>query len=158
MRPQSRSKFETAIICALPLEFDAVEALFDEHYDNTIYGKQQGDENFYRTGRAGYHSIVLACLPGIGKGSAASVTSNLLVSFARVNLALVVGICGVLPYPSANTELILGDIIINYSIVEYYFGRQYPDGFQLNVRVRETLDRMNWRLRTFLSGLKTSRM
>ena len=40
MRPQSRSEFETAIICALPLEFDAVDALFDEHYDNTVYGKQ----------------------------------------------------------------------------------------------------------------------
>lgn len=53
MRPQSRSKFETAIIRALPLEFDAVEALFDEHYDNIVYGKQQGDENFYRTGRIG---------------------------------------------------------------------------------------------------------
>lgn len=89
---------------------------------------------------------MLAFLPGIGKGSAASVTSNLLVSFARVNLALVVGICGRVPYPSANTELILGDIIINGSIVEYDFGRQYPDGFQLNVGVRETLDRMNWGL------------
>jgi nucleoside phosphorylase len=158
MRPQSRSEFETAIICALPLEFDAVEALFDEHYDDTVYGKQQGDENFYRTGRISQHSIVLACLPGIGKGSAASVASNILVSFVKVNLALVVGICGGVPYPSANTELILGDVIISDSIVEYDFGSQYPDGFQPNVRVRETLDRTNRGLRTFLSGLKTSRM
>jgi hypothetical protein len=50
MRPQSRNEFETAIICALPLEFDAVEALLDEYYDGlgSTYGKQYGDANWYR--------------------------------------------------------------------------------------------------------------
>lgn len=32
MLPRTRDEFEIAVICALPLEADAVEALFDEHY------------------------------------------------------------------------------------------------------------------------------
>lgn len=42
MRPRSRNEFEIAIICALPLEYDAVEALFDDIYDVSgvaAYGK-----------------------------------------------------------------------------------------------------------------------
>lgn len=131
MRPQSRHEFETAIICALPLEFDAVEALFDECYDEfrSTYGQQEGDGNWYRTGRIGRHNIVLACLSRMGKGSAASVASSLRVSFVKVKLAILVGICGGVPFPSQQTELILGDVIISDSVLEYDFGRQYPDGF-----------------------------
>jgi hypothetical protein len=33
LRPRSRNDFTIAIMCALPLEADAVEALFDETYD-----------------------------------------------------------------------------------------------------------------------------
>jgi nucleoside phosphorylase len=39
-------------------------------------------------------------MPGIGKGSAASVASSLQVSYPDVQLALVVGICGGAPSPS----------------------------------------------------------
>lgn len=34
MRPRSRNGFHIAIICALPLEGDTVESLFDETYDH----------------------------------------------------------------------------------------------------------------------------
>lgn len=40
MRPKSRNDFTIAIICALPLEVEAVEALFDETYDR--FGKHYG--------------------------------------------------------------------------------------------------------------------
>jgi hypothetical protein len=55
MRPQSRNEFETAIICALPLEFDAIEAVLDEYYDGL---GSIGDANWYRAGRVGQHNIV----------------------------------------------------------------------------------------------------
>jgi nucleoside phosphorylase len=139
MRPQSRHEFETAIICALPLEFDAVEALFDEHYDEfgQTYGRQRGDANWYP--------------------SAASVASSLQVSFIGVNLALVVGICGGIPFPSERTETILGDVIISDSVIEYDFGRQHPDGFRRKSGVNENLGRPSRDIRTFLSLLKTHR-
>jgi nucleoside phosphorylase len=61
-------------------------------WENT-YGKQPGDANAYMNGRIGKHNVVLCYLPGMGKGSAASVTSSLQVSYTDVELALVVGIC-----------------------------------------------------------------
>lgn len=161
MRPRSRDEFETAIICALALEFDAVEALFDETYDGfgvSAYGKQPGDPNWYRTGRIGPHDVVLTCLPEMGKASAASVASNLQVSFPGVNLGLLVGICGAVPFPSEHTEVILGDVIVSDKVVEYDFGKLYPDGFRQNRVVKETLGGPNRTIRSFLSGLKTRRM
>jgi hypothetical protein len=52
-RPQGRGDFEIAVICALPIECDAVEALFDEFWeDDQTYGKAPGDPNAYSTQRS----------------------------------------------------------------------------------------------------------
>jgi hypothetical protein len=60
-QPLDRNAFQIAIICALPVESDAVEAFFDEFWeeDNT-YGKAAGDSTAYTTGRIGRHNVVLA--------------------------------------------------------------------------------------------------
>jgi hypothetical protein len=160
MIPKSCADFEIAIICALPLEFDAVEALFDEHYDSAAYAQQHGDANFYRTGRFHQHNVVLACLPEMGKRSAASVASSLQCSFANIYLTLLVGICGGVPYhlgKTGETELILGDVIISSNIVEYDFGKQYPDKFQPRDGLIDTIGR-DRRIQTLLAALRTSRL
>jgi nucleoside phosphorylase len=158
-RPTSRSDFAIAIICALPLEADAVEAVFDETYDrlSKIYGKQPGDGNSYINGRIGEHNIVLCYMPGTGKGSAASVASSLRVSYTRIQLALVVGICGGVPHPSSDQQIFLGDVIISNAVVEYDFGRQYPSGFRRKTDVKDTLGRPDREIRTLLTGLKARR-
>lgn len=160
MIPRSCADFDIAIICALPVEFDAVEALFDEHYDSAVYEKQHGDANFYRTGRIHQHNVVLACLPEMGKRSAATVASSLQCTFTDIYLTLLVGICGGVPYPYSKTreaELILGDVIISSSIVEYDFGKQYPDKFQPRDGLIDTIGR-DRRIRTLLAALKTFRL
>ncbi|KAL4971905.1 putative kinesin light chain [Aspergillus desertorum] len=156
MRPRSRDDFAIAIICALPLEADAVEALFDEHYDRLgkYYGKQRGDANAYINGRIGKHDVVLCYMPGMGKGSAAGVASSLQVSYAGIELALVVGICGGAPPPPKYQEIFLGDVIISDSVIEYDFGRQYPGGFQRKTGVKDTLSRPGREIRTLLNGLR----
>jgi nucleoside phosphorylase len=155
-RPESRRDFEIAIVCALPVEFDAVEASLDEHYG--AYGKQRGDLNFYRTGRIDKYNIVLAHLPEMGKRSAASVASSLLISFPRIDLTILTGICGGVPFPSADTELILGDAIISSKVAEYDFGKLYPDGFQQRQAFTDTLGRADRDIRSLLSALKTRRL
>lgn len=158
MIPRSCADFDIAIICALPVEFDAVEALFDQHYDSTVYRKQHGDANFYRTGRIHEHNVVLACLPEMGKRSAASVASSLQCTFTNIHLTLLAGICGGVPYPPGKrgeTELILGDVIISSSIVEYDSGKQYPDKFQLRDGLIDTIGR-DRHTRTLLAALRTS--
>ncbi|GCB20428.1 hypothetical protein AAWM_03313 [Aspergillus awamori] len=62
--------FRRAIICALPHEFDAVEALFDENYCNVPSDGHHRDSNYYRTGRIGADYVVLTCLAEMGKGDA----------------------------------------------------------------------------------------
>jgi hypothetical protein len=156
MRPRSRNDFAIAIICALPLEADAVEALFDEHYDRfgQYYGKQQGDANSYLNGRIGKHDVVLCYLPRMGKRSAASVVSNLQVSYTGIELALVVGICGGGPRPPKYQEIFLGDVIISDSVIEYDFDKQYPGGFKRKSGVNGTLGRLDREVQTCLNGLR----
>lgn len=118
MRPSSRDKFAIAIICMLTLEGKAVEELFDETYNGLgeHYRKEPGDDNAYVNGRIG-HNVVVCYMPGIGKGSAASVASSLKISYTRIEVAPVMGICGGAPYPLSGGEIFLGDVIVSDSVV-----------------------------------------
>ncbi|KAH8703639.1 hypothetical protein BGW36DRAFT_89419 [Talaromyces proteolyticus] len=157
MPPTSRDEIDVAIICALPLEVDAVDALFDECYDNL----EETDENELRNynistvGRIGRHYVALVQLPGIGKSSAAGVTSTLLLNFTAIRLVLLVGICGGVPFPSKGTEMLLGDIVIGDSVVEYDFGRRYPAGFERKGGEKCNNDR---NLKSFIANLKTKKI
>src|SRR5690349_20430754 len=66
-RPVTRRDFEIAVICALPLEADAVEALFDRRWggDDLSHGKAPGDPNAYSAGALGRHNVVLAHMSGM---------------------------------------------------------------------------------------------
>ncbi|KAI1064311.1 hypothetical protein LB506_007868 [Fusarium annulatum] len=160
-RPVSRADFPLAIICALSFEADAIEALFDEHWDCNVYSKAPGDPNSYSTGRIGHHNVVLAYMPEAGKASGAAVATNCRVSFPHVKLAIVVGICGVIPFTpgprDAHHEIILGDVIVSQSVVQHDLGRQYPDSFEYKDANEEALGRPNIEIRSLLSKLKTLR-
>ncbi|KAE8135079.1 nucleoside phosphorylase domain-containing protein [Aspergillus pseudotamarii] len=160
MRPSTRDEFEIAIVCALPVECDAVLASFDETFDKSgqIYGKHPGDVNVYANGRIGLHNVVLSHMPGMGKVNAAGVASHLCISFPGIKLALVVGICGGVPFPTSTAsnraEVILGDVVVSDCIVEYDFGRQYPDGFRLRGNIQDVPGRPSRQIRAVLSSLK----
>jgi nucleoside phosphorylase/tetratricopeptide (TPR) repeat protein len=132
--PSSREEFDVAIICALPLEFDAAVSVLDEIWDDAggpALGKSRSDLNTYVNGRIGAHNVVLVLLSQrMGKVSAAISASDLRHSYPNVRLALLVGICGGVPLPGGETEILLGDVAISSSLVQYDFGRRYPDGFQ----------------------------
>ncbi|OQE15950.1 hypothetical protein PENSTE_c026G03003 [Penicillium steckii] len=130
MRPKTRHEFTIAIICALSIEAEPVEELFDEVYDRrgAIYSKQRGDPNIYVTGKIGTHDVVLSYMPGIGRAAAASVAASLRMSYTGIQLGLVVGICGATPTLKGQ-QIFLGDVIMSDSVTQYDFGRQYPGGF-----------------------------
>ncbi|KAL3430008.1 nucleoside phosphorylase domain-containing protein [Aspergillus tetrazonus] len=155
MEPSSRDEFEIAIICALTREADAVEALFDDIYNkfSRRYSKQTGDVNTYINGRLGSHDVVLCYLPENGKRSAAA-AANLRVSYPNIKLALVVGICGGIPFvPPNKTEVIMGDVILSNSVVKYNFGKQYPDEFRRRSDPREILGRASAEIKAFSLAL-----
>ncbi|KAF7536244.1 hypothetical protein G7Z17_g13079 [Cylindrodendrum hubeiense] len=155
-RPTTRYGFNIAIICALTIEADAVEALFDQYWDDDgpHYDKAPGDSNTYSTGSIGRHNVVLAYMPGMGKASSAAVATNCRVSFPNIKLALVVGVCGAVPFvPSSDNEIVLGDVIISSGIVQYDLGRQLPDRFVRKDTLLESLGRPNPEIRGLLAKL-----
>lgn len=156
LRPKDRNGFEIAIICALRSEADAVEALFDEYWDEDgdRYGKAPEDTNAYTTGVIGRHNVVLAHMPGMGKSNATSVASSFRSSFGRIKLALVVGICGGVPTGKGRDEIVLGDVIISTGIIQYDFGRQLPDRFVKKDTLEDNLGRPNTEIRSFLARLE----
>src|SRR5882757_10333342 len=97
--PRSRRGVKVAIICALSLEAENVRSVFDRCWEDEgkQYSKMEGDQNTYTTGVIGKHNVVLAHMPGMGSTSAAAVAASLRSSFPGIELALVVGICGVVP-------------------------------------------------------------
>ncbi|KAK8021960.1 kinesin light chain [Apiospora rasikravindrae] len=146
-RPASRRDFEIAIMCALVHEADAVEALFDHYWDDDCppYDKATGDPNAYSIGAIGRHNVVLAWMPAMGKASAAAVAANCRASFPNIRLALVVGVCGVVPINREGQEIILGDVIISDGVVQYDLGRR---------TLLDSLGRPNMEIRSLLTKLK----
>ncbi|GMF82074.1 unnamed protein product [Aspergillus oryzae] len=138
--PRDRKDFSVAIICALEVESDAVELLFDHIWDanGDRYGKAAHDPYSYRTGVIGNHNVVLAYMTGMGKVQAASVAKSCRWSFPGVRLALIVGVCGGVP-GGIEGGVFLGDIVISDEILPYDFGKKYPGTFQC----REVTSRSN---------------
>ena len=156
--PRSRLEFDTAIIRALPLEADCVHAVFDKLWDNDgrSYGKAVGDPNAYTTGVIENHNVVLAHLPHMGIASASSVATCLQFSYPNINLALVVGVCGGVPYDvQNNTTILLGDVILSQALVQYRFGRQYPEKFEEKSTVEDSIGRPPQDIGAILAQLKT---
>lgn len=158
-RPRSRAEFQVAILCTLPLEANAIEAVFDYHYDelNQLYGKEEGDANVYKTGRIGRHYVVLVYMSGKGYRISASAVSSLRISFTDVKLALLVGTCKGMPFPSGGGEIVLGDVIISDFLKEYDFGRQYPDRFEQEQDPKEILGKLTREIMTLLKSFQTFR-
>ncbi|KAJ5736470.1 purine and uridine phosphorylase [Penicillium malachiteum] len=131
-RPLNRDGFEIAIICALPLEANAALYAIDEvwHDSRHYYGKIAGDDDIYDFGRIGLYYVVTVILSKIGLVESSSASRSLKMSFGSVKLALLVGICGAVPFKKDKSEIVLGDVIIGDSIVELDYGRQHPRNFK----------------------------
>ncbi|KAF7594762.1 hypothetical protein BBP40_008469 [Aspergillus hancockii] len=158
-RPTHRNHFKIAIVCALSLEADAVEAVFDRCWeeDGERYGRAAGDTNAYTTGMIGRHHVVLVHMPSIGKGAASSVASNVRNSFKGIELALVVGVCGAAPQTPDHQEIVLGDVVISEALVQYDFGRRLPYRFVRKDSLLDNLGRPNPVIRSLLAKLRGRR-
>jgi nucleoside phosphorylase len=147
----------------LTIEADAIEALFDHHWedDGPIFDKEPGDLNAYSTGVIGRFNVVLAYMPGMGKVNAATVAANCGKSFPNIKLALVVGICGIVPFSPTKDEIILGDVIISNGVIQYDFGRQLPERLVRKDTLLDVPGRPSLEIRgilTKLQGLRHRRL
>lgn len=158
-RPASRQDYRIAVICTLPIESDAVKAMFDEDWEDGLkYAKVENDSNAYTTGRIGGHYVVLAFMPGLCKVNAAKLTTAFKINFPKIRLGLVVGICGGTPYireyprEPREIDVFLGDIIISTEVLQHDLGNLYSNGF---VRIDTLLGRPNGdEIRAFLHKMR----
>lgn len=155
-RAAKRGDFEVGIICALPLEYNAVFYLFDESWDNDgdQHGKAPGDPNTYTTGRMGNYNVVLALLSQIGKIGAASAAASMRSSYSGLRLALLVGVCGAAPR-SRDDHIFLGDVVIGKAVFQYDFGRQNRHKFVPKDTVNDNLGRPTKAVRNLVSQFET---
>ncbi|OJJ08873.1 hypothetical protein ASPVEDRAFT_145302 [Aspergillus versicolor CBS 583.65] len=151
-RPATRAGFEIAIICALTVERNAIEALLDEVYeaDDFSYGKADGDTNSYTTGRLANQHVVLVYMRDTGIGDAAGAAASLKSSFRGIKMALVVGVCGGVPTTSSGEEIVLGDVIISTEVVQFDRGKRYPNRY---VRTNGTPKGSNREIGSFANKL-----
>ncbi|KAG5751770.1 hypothetical protein H9Q70_005564 [Fusarium xylarioides] len=133
--PRDRCDFKAAIICALPLEFDAIRSLFDSTWleKHHHYGKLKGDTNHYINGRIGDLDVVVLLLSSMGKVSAATAAASLKCSYTELEVVFLAGICGGIPEVRSpnggKREVLLGDVIVSSNMVQYDVGRRYQDDF-----------------------------
>jgi nucleoside phosphorylase len=145
------------LVCALPLEYNAVSLLFDEFWDEKSdpFGRAVGDTNTYTTGRLGNFDVVLVLLPNTGQVSAASAAASLRSSYPGLRLVILTGICGSVPNSGNGDEILLGDVIISKTVIQYDYGRQYPNDFTARDTTEDSLGRPNKNIRTLVTVLET---
>ncbi|KAK5987384.1 hypothetical protein PT974_11511 [Cladobotryum mycophilum] len=159
--PPGRDGFSIAIICANTTEYNAVCQIFDEFWDekDDQYGKATGDYNTYTPGRIGKHNVVLVLLYQIGKANAAAATAGIRSTYGGLELALLVGICGGVPFISGDVEneILLGDVVISTSIIQYDFGKEYLDNSFRTDTVKDNLSKAATNIRSLLQIFETDR-
>ncbi|PNP60664.1 hypothetical protein FNYG_14606 [Fusarium nygamai] len=157
-RPSYREDFEIAIVCALPVEFDAVALMIHPFWDHDgdFYGRANGDQNTYSTGRIGNYDVVLTLLPNIGKVSTAGAAASLRASYSQLKMVILAGICGGVPGVDSQREMLLGDVIISKQVIQYDIGRQYTSHFEIRDSTHDVLGRPNRDIRTLVNSFETS--
>jgi nucleoside phosphorylase len=156
-RARDHADPEVAIICALQIESDAVETLFDKEEardEEEVVNPRVGGGN-YTFGRICQHPAVLAYLPGIGKATSSTVAADIRSRFPSIRLGLLVGICGGVPiHVDTGAQILLGDVIISTGLVQFDLGRQSPNQFQRKDALQDEYGRPNAHLRVFLRRIQ----
>jgi nucleoside phosphorylase/tetratricopeptide (TPR) repeat protein len=150
LRSCRRDAFQIAIICALSREYDALSLILDDLWEDG-----DGNGTLHRTGRIGKHNAVVALLSGMGKARAASTAAGIRSRYPNVRLVFLLGVCGGVPR-SGNDEILLGDVVISNAVVQYDFGRQYPDKFEPKHGAEDSMARPDKDFRTLLATFQTA--
>lgn len=156
LRPTGRGDFEIAIVCTKDLEYNAVCLVLDGFWDDDgdPFGRAQGDLNTYTTGYMEGFNIVITLLCNSGKATAAGTAASLRSSYPCVKLLLLTGTCDGVPNASGK-ELLLGDVVISDTVIQYDLGRRYTDGFREKDTLEDRLGRPDKNVRNLITVLNT---
>lgn len=133
--PFANEEYTVGWICALPVELAAARGMLDEEHGEPQTPPVAADNNTYALGCMGKFKVVVACLPKdqLGSFSAAAVAKEMLFTFPKIRVGLLVGIGAGIPDYDNGQDIRLGDVIISSDtqhggVVVYDFGKRLPDG------------------------------
>ncbi|KAJ3956673.1 hypothetical protein N0V92_006763 [Colletotrichum tropicale] len=88
----------------------------------------------------------------MGKASSSGAAAALRSSYTGLKLAILAGVCGGVPGSGDEVdEMILGDVVISKSVIQFDLGRQYPDKFSRKDTIHDNLGRSNLDIRSLLA-------
>lgn len=133
--PFTNEEYTVGWICALAVELAAAKGMMDEVHGEPQTPPADADDNSYILGSMGRFKVVAARLPihQLGSSSAAAVAKEMLFTFPRIRVGLLVGIGAGIPDYDNDVDIRLGDVVISSSpqtggVVVYDFGKALADG------------------------------
>ncbi|CAG8098618.1 unnamed protein product [Penicillium salamii] len=113
-------------ICPLEVEQIAAMEMLDE--EHRPLPQPSGDTNIYNLGSINNHNVVIAGLPKAGNCSAATVVTQMRMTFPRLKYALLVGIGGGVPVKTDTGTVRLGHVVVSEPVGIHSGAVQYDHG------------------------------
>jgi nucleoside phosphorylase len=122
----SRDSYRVGWICPLEVEQIAAMEMLDEEHE--AVPQLSGDTNIYNLGSINNHNVVIAGLPRTGNCSAATVITQMRLTFPNIKYALLVGIGGGVPVKTDHGMIRLGHVVVSEPTGTHSGAVQYDHG------------------------------
>ncbi|KAJ5627818.1 Disease resistance protein [Penicillium lividum] len=130
----NRDSYRVGWICPLEVEQIAAMEMLDEEHQPLP--QPSGDTNVYNLGSINNHNVVIAGLPRAGNCSAATVVTQMRMTFPNLKYSLLVGIGGGVPTITEHGMIRLGHVVvseptgIHSGAVQYDHGKAKAGNFE----------------------------
>lgn len=122
----SRDSYRVGWICPLEVEQIAAMEMLDE--EHPPLPQPSGDTNVYNLGSINNHNVVIAGLPRSGNCSAATVVTQMRMTFPNLKYGLLVGIGGGVPIETDSGVIRLGHVVVSEPTGIHSGAIQYDHG------------------------------
>ena len=125
-RKLTHDAYRVGWICPLEVEQIAAMEMLDEKHERLT--QLRGDTNIYNLGSINNHNIVIAGLPMAGNCSAATVVTQMRMTFPNLKYGLLVGIGGGVPVRTDHGMIRLGHVVVSEPTGIHSGAVQYDHG------------------------------
>ncbi|KAJ5670605.1 uncharacterized protein N7477_005968 [Penicillium maclennaniae] len=122
----SHDAYRVGWICPLEVEQIAALEMLDEEHERLP--QPRGDTNVYNLGSINCQNIVIAGLPQAGNRFAATVITQMRMTFPNLKYALLVGIGGGVPVQTEHGMIRLGHVVVSEPTGTHSGAMQYDYG------------------------------
>lgn len=126
LEPRTHDDYTVGWICPLEIEQIAALEMLDEEHERLA--QPPADHNVYNLGRIADHNVVIAGLHHPGNNPAATVVTQMRMTFPSLRFGLLVGIGGGVPVRTDCGMVRLGDVVVSKPAGIHSGAVQYDHG------------------------------